>query len=465
MLKTQRKNVRETGIRCAKDEFVCQGWDIATPFDSEKEDLQLCSFTWRCKYLNRDSFAISPALYLRTSETKCKKDPSCLPCPVMFDIPSESKSIKQLADKPKIFSSMSGPSIIKYSTANKETVKDNDKGSRVRRLICITDSISSRHTLDQRTSTKNKIDVSADQCSKGDNVITTQHVSIPCILHYNKDTISEKLGLCHDVDMIENYKDAIAKLRGQTAWKSLSNPENLGKSSFHGHIQTCILQLSNRSSVQPIKLTNCSDNSSFLKSSSGKIKVSEGRPQKIQIGLHHGSFPASSVISVNKNSRLDGERFVWSQNTQEISKVGTSVDKTSLVRMSSLSPGKENAIHTPDIWGFPAFHPYPVKTQLQGSSNSSRGQTRSGKRSQSATKHNSAQSQSRPVSNPNKDLMNMDSQVTLGLMLNAIRTGLKQNQIRVMLGQANRFTEAYAKEDMNKNQHNFSLIHIRQESK
>lgn len=59
---------------------------------------------------------------------------------------------------------------------------------------------------------------------------------------------------------------------------------------------------------------------------------------------------------------------------------------------------------------------------------------------QSALKHNnSAQNQSRPISDPNKDLTSLGSQVTLGLMLNAIRTGLKQNQIRVMLGQANRY--------------------------
>lgn len=455
MLKPQRRIARQTGLRCAKEEFVCQGWDISIPYDYEDEDLMIGSFTRKCKYLNRDCLVISPTLYLRASESKRKKEPSCLPYPVMSDISSESKSIKQPEDKLKIFSSLSGPSVIKYSTANKDAITGNEKGSRVRRLICITDSIPSRHTLDQTTSTDEKNNVSADQRPRSKSVITTQQGSNPCILQYKKDT------------MIENYKDAIAKLRGQTAWKSFSSPsENLVKSSFHGHIQTCILQLSNRSPVQPMKLITCSDNSSFLKSSSEKINVFEGRSQRIQAGHHHGSFPASPVLSVNKNIRLDAEKFVWCQNTQDISRTGACDDKTGLVNISPLSSGKENAIDTQDVWGFPAFHPYPMKTQLHGSSSSSRGQTRSGKRVQSALKHNnSAQNQSRHISDQNKDLGSLGSQVTLGLMLNAIRTGLKQNQIRVMLGQDNRFTEANAKEEMNKNQHNFSLIHIRQESK
>ncbi|XP_073449202.1 uncharacterized protein [Aquarana catesbeiana] len=438
MLKPQRRIARQTGLRCAKEEFVCQGWDISIPYDYEDEDLMIGSFTQKCKYLNRDCLVISPTLYLRASESKRKKEPSCLPYPVMSDISSESKSIKQPEDKLKIFSSLSGPSVIKYSTANKDAITGNEKGSRVRRLICITDSIPSRHTLDQTTSTDEKNNVSADQRPRSKSVITTQQGSNPCILQYKKDT------------MIENYKDAIAKLRGQTAWKSFSSPsENLVKSSFHGHIQTCILQLSNRSPVQPMKLITCSDNSSFLKSSSEKINVFEGRSQRIQAGHHHGSFPASPVLSVNKNIRLDAEKFVWCQNTQDISRTGACDDKTGLVNISPLSSGKENAIDT--------------------------------QRVQSALKHNnSAQNQSRHISDQNKDLGSLGSQVTLGLMLNAIRTGLKQNQIRVMLGQDNsflketthgtmgvycRFTEANAKEEMNKNQHNFSLIHIRQESK
>lgn len=303
----------------------------------------ICSFPRKCKYLKGASLVISPTLYLRASESKRKKEPTCLPYPVMSDIPSESKSIKQPEDKPKIFSSLSGPSVIKYSTANKEAIKGNEKESRVRRLLCITDSIPSRHTLDQTSSTDEKNNVSADQRPRSENVITTQQGSKPCILQYKQDPMSETICLSHDDNMIENYKDAIAKLRGQTAWKSFSSPsENLVKSSFHGQIQTCILQLSNRSSVQPMKLITCSDNSSFVKNSSGKINVFEGGSQRIQTGHHRGSFPASPVLSVHKNNRLDAEKFVWCQNTR----TGACDDKTSLVRISPLSPGKENAIDT-----------------------------------------------------------------------------------------------------------------------
>ncbi|XP_072275311.1 uncharacterized protein [Pyxicephalus adspersus] len=349
----------------------------------------------------------------------------------MSDIPLESKLIKQPGDRPKIFTSLSGPSVIKYSTANMEAVKGNENGSRVRRLICITDNISSRNLLNQSNCTEEKRNASADPYSRGENVITTQQGSIPCILPYNKDRITENMSL-HKEDLIENYKDAIAKLRGQTAWKSYSNPSEIMVKSFHGHIQTCILQLSNRSSMPPIKLVTCNDNNSFLRSCCRKNNVSEGGTQQIQKG-HHCSFPASPVISANKSNRLDGEKFVWSQNTQEISKMRTCDDKTSLVRISPLSPGKENTIHTQDVWGFPAFHPYPAKTQLHGSSSSSRGQTRSDMRTQSPTKSlPSAQSQSRHLSH-----QTLGSQVTLGLMLNTIRTGLKKNQIRVMLEPGN----------------------------
>lgn len=285
-------------------------------------------------------------MYLRTSEPKRKKDLSCPPYPDFSDIPLESKSIK-VEDKPKIFSSLSGPSLIKYSTENKEAVKGNEKGRRVRRLICITDMIPNRHTLDQTTGTEEKMNVSAAQCFKGENVIPTQQSSIACNLHYNKDAFSEKLGLRHEDNMIVNYKDAIAKLRGHMAWKSCSNPsENPVKSSFHNHIQTCILQLSNISSMKPITLTKCSNYSSILKGSSGNVAVSEGQTPRIKTGHHQGSFPATPPILVTKNYKLDGEKFVWRPNTQEISKLGTCDEKTGLVTISPLSSGKENAIHT-----------------------------------------------------------------------------------------------------------------------
>ncbi|XP_068095867.1 uncharacterized protein [Hyperolius riggenbachi] len=434
MLKTQRRTGKQAASRCEKEEFVCQGWDVPAPQNDEDEDLNLVSCTRKCKYLERDSLVISPDVYHRASEIQCKTDSNSFSCPNILDIHPLAKA----EDTPKIFSDSSGPSVIKYCTANKDFINGNENGSRVKRLIRITDAITNRQSLDRTTSYEGNINVCEDQYD--DSVAKTEQGSI---LHsLNNRMIISEMGLRFQNDTIENYKDAIAKLRGQTVWKSFSGPsENLEKSSFHGHIQTCILQLSNRSTVQPSKLITCGGNAALLKSAASKGKTLEGQSQRFHLGQYQGSFPASQVISKSRSGKIDGEKFAWSQNTQEISRVGTCDDKTGLVRISPPSPGKENARHPQEVWGFPAFHQYPVKTQHHYSASSSIGHIRSGKRNQSASRYiSSSQSHGRSISDTNKDFLSMGNQVTLGLMLGALRTtGLKQNQIRLMLGQANRF--------------------------
>ncbi|XP_063795917.1 uncharacterized protein LOC134957733 isoform X2 [Pseudophryne corroboree] len=404
------------------------------------EDFILCSPTWKCRYLNGNSLVISPTLYRRTSEAKFEEDRNSPSFPTVLDIPRFTKTTQHVEDKFKTKSF--GPSKIKYLTVNKEVVNAFESGSKVKRLICITDNKpSSRSKLDRSpNASEEKVNISIGQCERQENVTKTQ-ASVLCVIHSNKNINSEDVGLRDDNDIIENYKNALAILRGQTAQKSCLNPsESLEKSSFHGHIQTCISQLSNQSPVRPTKLISCDDNSSFLKSAGGKLKGLER--QRFQTGHPQGSSPTNPVITMSKVNKTHGVKFVWSQNTQEISKVGTYDDKTPLIRIFPLSSGKENAVETQDVWGFPAFHPYTAKTQ-HGSSSCSRNQSRSGKRNQSAPRHvTSSQSQLRHISDASKDSVPSGSQVTLGLMLNAIKNGIKQDQVRVMLGQTNRFTEA-----------------------
>ncbi|OCT85143.1 hypothetical protein XELAEV_18023309mg [Xenopus laevis] len=82
------------------------------------------------------------------------------------------------------------------------------------------------------------------------------------------------------------------------------------------------------------------------------------------------------------------------------------------------------------FWGFPAFLPHTLKTSPHSASHS-RTQKRSGKRNQSATqKITSRQNQSKQLS----DTSPAGSQATLA-MLNAIRNGLPQNNVKIRLGQ------------------------------
>ncbi|KAM4023527.1 uncharacterized protein ACNLHF_028197 [Anomaloglossus baeobatrachus] len=375
------------------------------------------------------------------STAKCKTDDNTMPFTNILNSSILKGTGNVQEDKSKTISS--GPCTIKYSTAPKD-INAAEKGSRVKRLLCITDNVSSRYKLDRsHNASEEKVNISTDQ-SERKQIATNNPASILCTIHNNKNINSEEAAGKHAADLIENYKDAIVKLRGQNPWRSSQSnySEYLAKSSFHGHIQTCILQLSNQRLVPPVKLISCGDNSMFLKSSNGKVKGFESQSQRVPKGQHRNSFPASPVITMNKVSRTDSEKFVWSQNSQESSKSGTCEDTTGLVRrIYPASSGKENAGHSQDFWGFPAFHPYPMKMQYSSSS-SSRGHTKSGKRNLSAPRLNSSESPMRHSSDASNDPAPLGDMVTVGLMLNAIRNGLKQNHIRVMLGQSNRFMEA-----------------------
>ncbi|XP_071985060.1 uncharacterized protein [Engystomops pustulosus] len=422
-----------------KDEFLCDGWEIPTPSEDE-DDLFLCasgSSKWRCKYLNIDSLVISPTLYLKTSTAKYRTDDKVFS---LTNIP-DSSMFKSNVKEDKSNTKPSGPCTIKYSSASKD-ISAAEKSNRVKRLLCITENLSSRYKLDRSpNASEEKVNISTDQ-SERKQIVTNSPAAILCAIHNNKEINREDATGKHAVDLIDNYKDAILKLRGQNAWKSCSNySENLAKSSFHGHIQTCILQLSNQKLPPSVKLLSCGDNSVLLKTADGKVKGLEGPSQRLHRGHHRNSFPASPVITMNKISRTDSEKFVWSQNTQECSKGEMCEVNTGHVRIYPTSPGKENAGHSQDVWGFPAFHPYPMKTQYSSAS-SSRGQTRSGKRNQSAPRLNSSEVQTLHTSNTSRDRVPVGGKVTVGLMLNTIRHGFKQNHMRVTLGQTNRFMEA-----------------------
>ncbi|XP_073427506.1 uncharacterized protein [Dendrobates tinctorius] len=443
MLKTQKRTSRQPANRCEKAEFVCEGWDISTPSD-EEDDLLIRSSgssKWKCKHLNVNSLVISSKLYLKISTAKNKADDNIMPFTNILrgSILKGTSNIQE--DKSKTKSS--GPCTMKYSTSPKD-INAAEIGNRVKRLLCITDNVSSRYKLDRSpNASEEKVNISTDQ-SERQQIATNKPASILCTIHNNKGIKCEEAAGNHAANLIENYKDAIVKLRGQNAGRSTySNyPENLAKSSFRGHIQTCILELSNQKLAPPVKLLSCGDNSMFLKSSNGKIKGFEGQSQRVPKSHHQYSFPASPVIITNKISRTDSEKFVWSQNCRESSKCGSCENTTRLVRrLYPASSGKENSGNSQDVWGFPAFHPYPMKTQYSISS-SSRGHTRSGKRNLSAPRLNSSEGPMRRSSDTSKDVAPLGGMVTVGLMLNAIRNGLKQNHLRLMLGQSNRFMEA-----------------------
>ncbi|XP_077133431.1 uncharacterized protein LOC143788003 isoform X2 [Ranitomeya variabilis] len=299
-----------------------------------------------------------------------------------------TSNIQEDKSKTKSF----GPCTMKYSTAPKD-INAAEKGNRVKRLLCITDNVSSRYKLDRSPNASEvKVNISTDQ-SERQQIATNKPASILCTIHNNERINCEGAAGNHATNLMENYKDALVKLRGQNAWRSSHSnySECLVKSSYHGHIQTCILQLSNQRLAPPVKLLSCGDNRMLLKSANGKVKGSEGQSQRVPKDHHRYSFPASPVIIMNKISRTDSEKFIWSQNNHKSSKSGTCEDIIGLVRrIYPASLGKENSGHSQDIWGFPAFHPYPMKTQYNISS-SSRGHTRSGKRNLSAPRLNSSE--------------------------------------------------------------------------
>ncbi|KAM8930589.1 uncharacterized protein RCH25_006485 [Pelodytes ibericus] len=296
---------------------------------------------------------------------------------------------------------------------NKEKDHASENG-RVKKLICITQNDSfCRHEMTRTlNSSEEKVNTPMEPCDIKENVYKTSGPTVPVIQKAKNASYDNEDGGV-STDLIENYKNAIAKLRDQSTRKPSATPsQSVARSSFHGHIQTCILQLYNGRPKQQTNLITCGHNNSLIKSPSGKGKRFEGPVQRFSSKCRQMPISISPVITMNKASKAEREKFVWSQNHQDPSKA---------------------------VWAFPAFHPQPLKMPFHNYSYSLRTQTRSGKKNQSTARHiSSSHSQLREIPDTGKDPVPFGSQVTLGLMLDVIRKGLRQNQIRTMLVHTNR---------------------------
>ncbi|XP_056379082.1 uncharacterized protein LOC130275293 [Hyla sarda] len=430
-----RSRARETPdhfnlFRCDREDFVCEGWEVSAAGDHE-DDLFICSSgssKWRCKHFQVGSLVISPELYLKAPTAKCRTDEKVLSPNNIQESSIMKGPGKVQAEKSKTQSP--GSCRMKFSSA----MEDIEKDKRVRRLLSLAEELSDRYKLDRPNAPGEKVNIFTEQ-REGQQVVTESPSSVLCTIQNNKKINRESATGRNTADPIQDYKDAIGKLRDKHVFKSCSNDsENLAKTSFHGHIQSCISQLSNPRPSRPVRLISCEDNGVFLKSANGTVKGLEGQHPRVQRGHHRKSFPASPVITMNRLSKTDSDKYVWIQNSQERSKSATCDDNAGLVRIYPASPGKENAGNSQDIWGFPAFHPYPMKTQQSGPS-SSRGQTRNEKRNLSAPELHSSEGR-RPTSVRSKDLGPIGSPVTVGLMLSAIRNRLKPDHVTDRLTEA-----------------------------
>ncbi|XP_075472600.1 uncharacterized protein LOC142503787 isoform X2 [Ascaphus truei] len=412
MAKSQRKISKHPSNRCDKEEFLCQGWESSNGCEYD-EAFSFCSSGLKCKYLNKSDIVISPTLFLKTQDLKHKAVPDSTSSLSVVNCPLPKSTINQSENGTKIFTkcTASGHCALANTAANKRSVNATEDSGRLKRLICITENNSpSRYKVNRMfNACEEKVNTSVDHCDYKVNVSKTSS-SLLCVIHQNKNTSRDNVGSEDSgisLDVIENYRDAIAKLRNQKTWKQYSNPpESVAKSSFHGQIQTCILQLSNGNPTHPNQLITCED-TSFIKGASGKDRRNVRQAQGSYSGHHQCSLPTSSPTVMSKTCKAEKHRFVWSKSSQERSKVNVCEEKTVSIPTSS---GKENALQA--------------------------------QRNKSAPRCiNSSQSQTRNGFDTSKDLVPSGSHVTLGLMLKVIRNGLKQNEIKVMVGQTRRSSE------------------------
>ncbi|XP_063284413.1 uncharacterized protein LOC134569364 isoform X1 [Pelobates fuscus] len=296
---------------------------------------------------------------------------------------------------------------------NKDKINGTENG-RIKRLISIMENNSP--CRDKEVRPEKKTNIPKDQYDSKENV-SKDIVPRLCAVHINKKNccLGDVKREDKSADLIENYKDAIAKLKHPKTWQpSPNSSESLVKASLHGNIQKCILQLHNSNTKQLTNLITCGLKSSIIERNSGGKRCFEGENPCLNSEHSQTHIATSPETSVTRTCKAEKEKFEWSQTTQELSK---------------------------DVWGFPAFHPNPLKTPFHlNVSYSSRTHTRSGKRNLSASRHIiSPQSHMRDVYEKRNDLLPAGSQVTLGLMLNTIQQRLKPNHISVIFGQTHRF--------------------------
>ncbi|CAH2311456.1 Hypothetical predicted protein [Pelobates cultripes] len=319
--------------------------------DIQEETITFYSSGWRCKYLDKNSIVISPALYLKSIASHSKANQH-FPSSHIVDLNLNGISSKQTEGKCKVSTVSSEPSTVKCTTMNKDKINGTENG-RIKRLISIMEN--NTPCRDKEVRPEKKTDIPKDQYDSKENV-GKDIVSRLCAVHINKKNccLGDVKREDKSADLIENYKDAIAKLKHQKTWQpSPNSSESLVKASFHGHIQKCILQLHNSNTKQLTNPITCGLKSSIIERNSGGKKCFEGENPCLNSEHSQTHIATSPQTSVTRTCKAEKGKFEWSQTTQELSK---------------------------DVWGFPAFHPYPLKTPFHlNVSYSSRTHTRSGK--------------------------------------------------------------------------------------
>ncbi|XP_029474637.1 uncharacterized protein LOC115100359 isoform X2 [Rhinatrema bivittatum] len=196
-----------------------------------------------------------------------------------------------------------------------------------------------------------------------------------CVKHRNEipelKYLNEKDSQCGIYKMVlDNHKEAASNHRDQKQGENLAAPSgNMSKHpSFHDTIQQCISELPTINSIEANKHEISGEkNSAHSISNSKLLPDSEKLSICCQTGVHSDSCLTNPGHIMNRNPNktrnclptLGMKKY---QHHNQTVKVTTPKAQITSARIAhAVSSGNENVIQIKNTFGFPAFHPHPLK--------------------------------------------------------------------------------------------------------
>ncbi|XP_030063093.1 uncharacterized protein LOC115472797 [Microcaecilia unicolor] len=292
MNKSHRGISRTPLNRCAKEEFICQGWETSREDETNADDFQNREQEEKCKCLDKSNIVLSshwedsliggiiPQLLNIT-------DQSFANSPSLQTAPANCSEYREKENNPSKTTSQHHTSIqTQTAPINEESAKDDFYNlEKVKRLIYLT------YVRNQQLKTPHvpneKVISAISNTTTGEKASTLKYTAAPayllCSKHQNASPkiklLNQKDSQCGIYKMVnESYKEVISKLRDQKQEANLAaRSRNVSKPpSFHDTIQQCISELptDNSNEVNKHEISG-EENSAYIRPNSKTLSDSQ----------------------------------------------------------------------------------------------------------------------------------------------------------------------------------------------
>nr|XP_033771250.1 uncharacterized protein LOC117346065 isoform X2 [Geotrypetes seraphini] len=449
MSKSRKGIARAPLNRCAKEKFNCQGWETSREDETNGDDFQNRKQEEKCTFLDRGNIVLSsyredslmggmkPQLPNVTDQSFANSS-SLQMTPVNYSDhrDQENNQNKTKSQHRKLMHKPIAP-------INKEPAKDDFYSSKkIKRVIYLT------HVRNQLLKTpivpNEKVSLAISNSTTEERASTLKCAAAPafllCCKHQN---VSPEINILNRKDsqcglyktVNEGCKEAILKLRVQTREANLTAPSrNVSNPTFHDTIQQCISELptDNSNEVNRHEISG-EEHSAHIGPNSKTL--SESEMLSAHCHTEHTSLAVQGLIMSTDPSNagkchptLEMKKYAPGQQCHQTVNVITRRAQIMSANIDHvIVSGKEHAPQIKNTFGFPAFHPNPLKIPFYQTI--VRTQAKKDQRNVSSEKGNcySENLLSQPSENK-RELIPPESHVTLGHVLHVMREDLKQGK-------------------------------------